>query len=72
LTYLLDTNTCVEYLNGRSRRVVEALRRRVPEEIAICSVVRAELHYGAWRREATTGGAGQGRRIPGAVPLITF
>ena len=49
MTYLLDTNTCVEYLNGRSRRLMEAFRRRTPEEVAVCSVVIAELHYGALR-----------------------
>jgi tRNA(fMet)-specific endonuclease VapC len=49
LTYLLDTNTCVEYLNGRSRRVLEAFQRRTPEDIAVCAIVKAELHYGALR-----------------------
>jgi tRNA(fMet)-specific endonuclease VapC len=39
----------VEYLNGRSRRVSEALQRRTPAEVAVCSVVKAELHYGALR-----------------------
>jgi tRNA(fMet)-specific endonuclease VapC len=49
LTYLLDTNTCVEYLNGRSRRVAETLRRKRPGDIAVCSIVKAELYYGALR-----------------------
>jgi tRNA(fMet)-specific endonuclease VapC len=46
---LLDTNTCVEYLNGRSRRVMEAFERRMPADIAVCSIVKAELYYGALR-----------------------
>jgi len=49
LTYLLDTNVCVEYLNGRSRRVIEALKRHTPANIAVCSIVKAELHYGVQR-----------------------
>ena len=49
MTYLLDTNTCVAYLNGRSRRVIEAFERRAPADIAVCSIVKAELHYGALR-----------------------
>jgi tRNA(fMet)-specific endonuclease VapC len=49
LTYLLDTNACVVYLNGRSRRLIEALQRRTPEDIAVCSIVKAELHYGVQR-----------------------
>lgn len=47
MIYLLDTNTCIEYLDGRSRRVIEKLHSKVSEEIALCSVVRAELYYGA-------------------------
>lgn len=49
MRYLLDTNTCVEFLNGRSRRVIEAFQRWKPEDIAVCSIVKAELHYGALR-----------------------
>ena len=47
MIYLLDSNTCIRYLNGRSesiRRHFEAMR---PEEIALCSVVKAELFFGA-------------------------
>lgn len=44
---LLDTNTCIKYLNGQS----EAIRRHVeasfPSEIVVCAVVKAELFYGA-------------------------
>ena len=49
MTYLLDTNACVEFLNGRSRRMLEAFQRRTIEDIAVCSIVKAELHYGALR-----------------------
>ena len=51
MTYLLDTNTCIQYLNGRSRRVAERLCSRLPVEIVVCSVVKAELRYGAERSE---------------------
>jgi tRNA(fMet)-specific endonuclease VapC len=47
LIYLLDTNTCIEYRDGRSRRVIEKLHSKASEEVALCSVVRAELCYGA-------------------------
>jgi tRNA(fMet)-specific endonuclease VapC len=49
MKYLLDTNVCVRYLNGES----EVLRRRLQstnlEDIAVCSVVKMELFYGAMR-----------------------
>jgi tRNA(fMet)-specific endonuclease VapC len=49
MTYLLDTNVCIAYLNGRSSNVVQRLRDVSPSEIAVCSVVKAELFYGAMR-----------------------
>jgi tRNA(fMet)-specific endonuclease VapC len=45
----LDTNACIEYLNGRSHRLLARLVTKMPEEIAVCSVVKAELRYGAER-----------------------
>ena len=45
---LLDTNTCIKYLNGQS----EAIRRHVEtmsaKDIVVCAVVKAELFYGAY------------------------
>lgn len=49
MTWLLDTNTCIRYLNGRSPAVVERLRRVSPGDVAVCSVVKAELFAGAMR-----------------------
>jgi tRNA(fMet)-specific endonuclease VapC len=49
MTYLLDTNVCIAYLNGRSSNVVRRLRNVLSSEIAVCSVVKAELFYGAMR-----------------------
>lgn len=47
MTFLLDTNPCIVYLNGRS----QALRERVDTvgdvSIIICSIVRAELCFDA-------------------------
>jgi len=49
LTYLLDTNTCIRYLNGRSPQVKSHLQSLHPEDVALCSVVKGELNYGAAR-----------------------
>lgn len=49
MRYLLDTNVCVVYLNGRSASVRDRLLSTPAEEIAVCSVVKAELFYGACR-----------------------
>lgn len=47
LTYLLDTNTCIRYLNGRAPGVRDRLRRTPPAQVAVCAVVKAELYAGA-------------------------
>jgi tRNA(fMet)-specific endonuclease VapC len=46
--YLLDTNACICILNGSSDALVTRLRERTPREIRLCSVVKAELIYGAY------------------------
>jgi tRNA(fMet)-specific endonuclease VapC len=45
--YLLDTNSCIRYLNGRSPGIMYRLQGLKPFEVAVCSVVKAELFYGA-------------------------
>lgn len=45
--FLLDTNACIQVLNGTSERLVRHLRTHDPSEIKTCSVVRAELVFGA-------------------------
>jgi tRNA(fMet)-specific endonuclease VapC len=45
--YLLDTNVCIKFLNGSSQSVERHFRNRSPFEIAVCSIVKAELLFGA-------------------------
>jgi len=47
MMYLLDTNACIGYLNGRAMGVVQRLKALRPQDVAVCSVVKAELFYGA-------------------------
>ena len=49
MRYLLDTNVCVRYLNGESVAIRRRLQAVDLEEVAVCSVVKAELFYGAMR-----------------------
>ena len=49
MKYLLDTNTCVRYMNGRSQAIFNRLDSLANQDIAVCSVVKAELFYGAMR-----------------------
>lgn len=47
MTYLLDTNVCIRIINGRSAIARQKLLSHPVEQIIVCSVVRAELFYGA-------------------------
>lgn len=47
--FLLDTNVCIRIITGRSPAVVDRLGIHHPSEIRLCSIVKAELVYGAYR-----------------------
>lgn len=49
MKYLLDTNVCIVYLNQPNSLVRKYLETFSPSDIAVCSVVKAELFYGAMR-----------------------
>jgi tRNA(fMet)-specific endonuclease VapC len=49
MTYLLDTNVCIEYLRRPGSVIARQLTSLSPEDIRLCDVVKAELYYGANR-----------------------
>ncbi|MBI2929191.1 MAG: type II toxin-antitoxin system VapC family toxin [Verrucomicrobia bacterium] len=51
MPYLLDTNACVGYLRGRSVTIRDRMMALPAEEVVLCSVVKAELYYGARKSE---------------------
>ena len=53
MKWLLDTNTCIGFLSARAPLVEERLRRARPSDVALCSIVKAELLFGA-RNSART------------------
>lgn len=53
MKYLLDTNVCVRYLTGRSLALRARLEATPPDELVVCSVVKAELRYGAHKGQRT-------------------
>jgi tRNA(fMet)-specific endonuclease VapC len=54
MKYLLDTNTCIRHLNRRSPAIIDKLATLPPDEIAVCSVVKAELFAGAQKSQQPT------------------
>lgn len=53
MKHLLDTNTCIKYLKGNPG-VIRRLSSLPPSDIAVSSVVKAELMYGAMRSNNST------------------
>ncbi len=45
--YLLDTNVCIRLLNETHEGLIQHFRQHQPGDISLCSIVKAELFYGA-------------------------
>ncbi|MCX6105999.1 MAG: type II toxin-antitoxin system VapC family toxin [Proteobacteria bacterium] len=48
---LLDTNICIAYLHRNDLGVVQKFKETKPGDLVLCSVVKAELIYGARRSQ---------------------
>jgi tRNA(fMet)-specific endonuclease VapC len=49
MTYLLDANTCIKFLNGQSDSVRHRFESLSTSDLSLCSIVKAELLYGAMK-----------------------
>lgn len=49
MTYLLDTNICIEFLRGRKPSIIERFRSVPQADKFLCPVVQAELFFGAYK-----------------------
>lgn len=47
MTHLLDTNACVAYLRARNAKLCGRVDSSPPGDVALCTIVLAELLYGA-------------------------
>ena len=47
MIYLLDTNTCIRYINGRAPRIREHFSTVVDADIAISTVTKGEMYAGS-------------------------
>ena len=51
LKYLLDTNACIRYITGRSIPLRDKIMATPVNEIAVCSIVKAEMFYGSMKSQ---------------------
>ncbi len=49
MKYLLDTNACISYLNNPKSPIRYKLEQLEPASVFVCSVVKAELYFGAMK-----------------------
>ena len=47
MMYLLDTNTCIYFLNRSSEKIISKFKTLSPSDIRLPSITIAELFYGA-------------------------
>jgi tRNA(fMet)-specific endonuclease VapC len=45
MIYLLDTNTCIGYINRRNLSIYQRITSLSPEDVGICDIVKFELYY---------------------------
>lgn len=51
MIWLLDTDTCIRYLNPRPSLVQERLRSHAAQEVVLCDIVKMELYFGAYKSD---------------------
>ena len=72
-TYLLDSNTCIEYLRlGQKLLVTRRLSVTPYQEIATCTIVLAEFLYGALRSANPTASWTQVLSFTGKFSSLPF
>ncbi|MCA0455395.1 MAG: type II toxin-antitoxin system VapC family toxin [Chloroflexi bacterium] len=47
MKYLLDTNTCIRYINGRAPMIRQKLAGVALAEVGVSSITKAEMFYGS-------------------------
>lgn len=47
MTLILDTSVCIPLINRTEKRLAERLLNEAPSSVLLCSVVKAELYFGA-------------------------
>ena len=47
MKYLLDTNVCINYINGRAPRVRDQVNSKSSSDIVISAITKGEMYYGS-------------------------
>ena len=72
MSFLLDTNVCIAYLNGTSSAIKEHFRTKHSSDLFLCSVVKAELIYGAYKSQRPEENLKKVEHFLGHFPSLPF
>lgn len=51
MKYLLDTNTCIRFINGRAPKIREQMLLVVDTDLVVSSITKAEMYAGSERSQ---------------------
>ncbi len=69
---LLDTNTCIYFLNRASERIVERFKQLSPSQIRLPSITVAELYYGAEKSKFKSRNREKAKRFVSTFEIVSF
>lgn len=72
MIYLLDTDTCIAFLNGQSDSVVKRIRESSLQSIYLCSIVKAELWFGVQNSQSKKSNAQKLEEFFSYLPSLPF
>jgi tRNA(fMet)-specific endonuclease VapC len=72
MSWILDTNVCVAFLNGTDAGIRDRLLALAPSDVLLCSVVKAELLFGARKSTRVDANLAQLAKFFGAMDSAPF
>ena len=51
MRFLLDTNTCIRYINGRAPRIRDNVDSKSYSDIVVSSITKGEMFYGSTKSQ---------------------
>ncbi len=69
---LLDTNTCIYFLNRASEKVVQQFKELSPSQIKLPSITVAELYYGAEKSKFKAKNQAKVKRFVSTFEIVSF
>ncbi|MBW2020621.1 MAG: type II toxin-antitoxin system VapC family toxin [Deltaproteobacteria bacterium] len=69
---LLDTNTCIYFLNLGSERIIRRFKQLSPSQIRLPSITVAELYYGAEKSKSKSRNRERVKRFVSTFEIVPF